>query len=140
MGPFFRTNTPIYNKMKYLKPLSIIVALFSLVPASNLFGQTQKRDIYELRIYHIDSPDQEKRLDAYLKNALLPAFHGSRIPKVGVFKPVHSDETEKGSKVYLFIPFTSMDQFLELPSRLENNSKYNKAGKDYVDASHDNPP
>src|SRR5690606_18220666 len=100
---------------------------------------SHERDFYELRIYHIESPDQEKRMDSYLGDAFLPALHRFGIAKVGVFKPLLSDQKEKGSKIYVFIPYTSMEQFLELPAALEKNRDYAVAGRDYIDASHDNP-
>lgn len=111
--------------------------LSSLFPHSN--SPSHERDFYELRIYHIKSPDQEKRMDTYLEEAFLPALHRFGISKVGVFKPLLNDQKEKGSKIYVFIPYTSMEQFLELPAALDKNRDYAEAGRDYIDASHDNP-
>ena len=51
-------------------------------------------------------------MDAYLKDAYLPALHRAGIPVVGVFKPVEAD-TAFGKLVYVFIPFKTVDQFIQ---------------------------
>jgi len=124
-------------KLKSLRNTLMVILGFLAIPFS--YSQSQNRDFYELRIYHIESPEQEKRLDNYLEKAYLPALHKAGIPKVGVFKPLLSDDKEAGKKVYVFVPYTSMEQFVDLPATLEKNTKYLKAGKDYIDAAHDNP-
>ncbi|MEX2593477.1 MAG: NIPSNAP family protein [Anditalea sp.] len=124
-------------KLKKILPLIFTVSCFII--GSSVYGQSPKRDIYELRIYHIENSTQEKRIDDYLENAFLPALHNSGINKVGVFKPVISDEEEAGQKIYVFIPYESMQQYLDLPEKLENDQKYMMAGKDYIDAAHNDP-
>lgn len=103
-------------------------------------GYAQKRDIYELKIYHIENAEQEKRLDHYLEKAYIPAMHKAGIAKVGVFKPLLSDQKEAGTKVYVFVPYKSLKQFEELPTKLGKDKEYLNNGKDYIDAAHDNPP
>lgn len=103
------------------------------------FSSYAQRDIYELRTYHIESQEQEQRMDNYLENAFIPAMHEAGVDKVGVFKPVKTDTEETGKKIYVFLPYSSMDQFLETPKKLENNQTYQEAGKDFIDAAHDDP-
>jgi hypothetical protein len=124
-----------YTK-NFTKPLSSILTVLFLMLGLSSYAQ---RDIYELRIYHIESKEQEKRMDDYLENAFIPAMHEAGVQKVGVFKPVESDTEESGKKIYVFLPYSSMDQFLEIPQKLENNQTYQEAGKDYIDAAHDDP-
>lgn len=125
-------------KVRNLNYLFLLIFCFSAIPFAN--GQIQNRDIYELKIYQIENADHEKRLDDYLENAYLPALHDAGIAKVGVFKPILSDEKEAGKKVYVFIPYKNMEQFLDLSKKLENDKKFLEAGKDYIDAAHNNPP
>lgn len=123
-----------------LKNLKNTMAILAFMLAPLAHGQAQSRDIFELKIYHIESPEQEKRLDHYLEKAYLPALHKAGIEKIGVFKPLLSDEKEAGKKVYVFVPYTDLQQFAELPAILEKDDEYLKSGKDYIDAPHDNPP
>src|SRR5690554_4647463 len=125
-------------KSKSLKNTLMLILAFLAIPFA--YSQTSNRDIYELKIYHIESPEQEKRLDIYLEKAYLPALHKAGIAKVGVFKPLLTDEKEAGTKVYVFVPYTSVQQFIDLPADLAKDSKYLEAGKDYIDAAHNDPP
>ena len=115
----------------------LLILTFLATPMT--YGQSQKRDLYELRVYHINSPEQEKRMDDYLEKAYLPALHQSGIDKIGVFKPLLSDTMEAGKKIYVFIPYTDFQQFLDLPAKLAKNKNYLNAGKDYIDAAHNRP-
>lgn len=118
----------------------ILMLVGGLLAFTISFGYAQKRDIYELKVYHIENSEQEKRLDLYLEKAYIPAMHKAGIPKVGVFKPVLSDEKEAGTKVYVFVPYKNLAQFEALPRKLEKDDAYLAAGKDYIDAAHNNPP
>lgn len=117
---------------------SLFLLLF-LGPLIAAFGRQSERDIYELRIYHIENPDQENRLDDYLEKAFLPALHRAGINHAGVFKPLLSDKDEAGTKVYVFIPYRNINQYMELPGKLALDKKHEKDGKDYIDAPHDKP-
>lgn len=123
-----------------MKKISLIASLLLLAVTflcTSVFAQ--KRDIYELRTYHIESAQQEAMLDSYLQNALLPAAHRNGVSKVGVFKPI-STQADVGQKVYVFIPFKSMDQFMGFDEKLANDQTYQTEGSAYINASHDNPP
>ena len=117
-------------------------ALFLLFLAAVSFKSfgAAKQQYYEIRIYTISGPAQEKMVDAYLKDAYLPALHRAGIAKAGVFKPVETDTASYGKLVYLFIPFKTMDQYAGLPGILEKDKVYVDAGKSFIDAPFDNPP
>lgn len=98
-----------------------------------------EREFYQIKIYHLKDKAQADRVDQFLKNAYLPALHRADIDKVGVFKPVESD-TAARKRIYVLIPFQSMEQFVDLTQKLQKDKAYNKDGKDYLDAVHENPP
>lgn len=110
-----------------------------LTVSVHLFAQDGKRDLYELRIYHIENSAQEAAIDTYLKNAFIPAAHRHGIKDVGVFKPIAS-QPDAGKKVYVFIPFANAKAYFALPGKLDKDQAYQNAGKDYIHATHDNPP
>ena len=113
--------------------------LFFLCPLFAVFGHQSERDIYELRIYHIENQEQERILDNYLENAFLPALHRAGIKPVGVFKPLLSDKAEAGKKIYVFIPYRNISQYMELPGKLTLDKKHEKDGNGYIEAPHDKP-
>ena len=99
-----------------------------------------KREFYEIKIYRISTPDQEARVDEFLKMAYLPALHRAGISKVGVFKPIESDTTYFGKRIYVFIPFTSLEQYATLSDVLQQDKQFVTDGKNYLTAPYDNPP
>jgi len=95
-----------------------------------------KQEFYEIRIYQLANADQEKRVDAYLKDALIPALHKAGSANVGVFKPVGND-TAAVRKVYVFVPYKSLNDLDEIDNKLSKDKAYGTAGDDYINARHD---
>ena len=95
--------------------------------------------IYQLKVYTIENEKQELRMDKYLEQAFIPALHKAGIDHVGVFKPV-KDDPNHGTNIYVLIPYSNIVQFEKLERVLSKDSNYQKAGADYIEASHDDPP
>ncbi|HSI74547.1 MAG TPA: NIPSNAP family protein [Lunatimonas sp.] len=115
---------------------TFIIAIVAIAPA---VGQAGKRDLYELRTYHIENAKQEGMIDAYLKNAFIPAAHRNGIKEVGVFKPIAS-EADAGKKIYVLIPYPNSKSYFNFPGKLAKDDTYQQAGRDYIFAAHNNPP
>jgi hypothetical protein len=111
------------------------VSLFSLLTLTNASGFAPKRELYQLKVYHLKDGSQKARLEKYLKDAYLPAVHRAGISKVGVFKP----SGDADSLLYVLIPFKSAEQFLSLPEKLAKDKSYLSAADDYLNTSFDNP-
>ncbi|MDB5263097.1 MAG: family containing protein [Adhaeribacter sp.] len=97
------------------------------------------REFYELKVYSLKTKEQEDRVEAYLKNAYLPAMHRAGVSKVGVFKPIGND-TARTRKIYVMVPMKSLDQLTKLPQALQKDKQYAQAGADYINAAYNNPP
>ncbi|MCX6254159.1 MAG: NIPSNAP family protein [Bacteroidia bacterium] len=118
---------------------SFLVLLFVTASFKGFGAVPAKQEYYEIKIYRVSQKAQEDRVDAYLKDVYLPALHRAGIPTVGVFKPIESDTTY-GKLIYVFIPFKTVDQFMELPGLLEKDKVYTEAGKSFLDAAFNDPP
>jgi hypothetical protein len=129
------------KKSKILsRTLSLFLLLFFITAGFESFGApSAKQMYYEVKIYRINGPAQEAMVDAYLKDAYLPALHRAGIPVVGVFKPIEKD-TAFGKMIYVFIPFKTIDQYTQLPDKLGKDQAYVTAGKAFIDAPYNNPP
>lgn len=112
-------------------------AAIILLTQNNSFG-AKSGYYYQIKIYHIKGETQERAVDSYLKEAYLPALHRFGIEHVGVFKPVKKDSLEQ--LIYVFIPFKKMDNYLKLDEALSRDKAYLEAGKNYLEASFNNPP
>jgi hypothetical protein len=116
-----------------------VLILFMIVTINASGAGQAKQQYYEIKIYRISDKTQEGRVDAYLKEAYLPALHRAGIPVVGVFKPFEAD-TAFGKFIYVFIPYKTVDQFMQLADKLEKDEVLKQTGKDFLDAPYDNPP
>jgi len=116
-----------------------LLAIILLITSTILFaGKPPAKEFYEIRIYQYTTVEQENTIDGYLKNALLPVLHGSKI-KAGVFKPV-SNDTATLKKIYVLIPFKSPAQAVEVSEKILNDKTFQEAGKTFIDAAYDKPP
>ncbi len=120
-----------------MKKISCLLFLLAFTLSST--AQSTSREYYQLKIYSFDTDEQVKITDGYLKNAFLPTLKALDIPNVGVFKPRPTDSVTP-KKTYVLIPFKSLVQFRLLEDALAVNETHLKAGKDYLEAPHDNPP
>jgi hypothetical protein len=98
-----------------------------------------QREYYEIRVYHVKDAAQESMVDQYLQQAFLPALHKAGIVKVGVFKPVGND-TAADRRVYVLVPYRSLEQFVQLPRQLEADKQHATAGAAYIDAAYNAAP
>ncbi len=122
-----------------LRMILLAVSMLILSLPAILSAAPPKQQYFLLKIYRVNGPAQEAMTDAFLKDAYLPALHRASIPRAGVFKPIETD-TAAGKLVYVFVPFKSADQYLEITNALEKDKDFQKAGKEFLDAQYNNPP
>ena len=104
------------------------------------FTANAKRDFYQIKVYHLKTEEQERKVDDFLKQAYLPALHRLGIVQVGVFKPIPNPEKPADEKlIYVFIPFKSQDDFFKLEQKLAADKAYWADGKAYLDAVYTEP-
>lgn len=92
-----------------------------------------KKEFYQFTIYHYSTAEQEKILDAYLKDALLPALHRVGIHNAGVFKPWGND-TVAAKLLYVFMPLPSIDKTVTIKEKLATDAGYLAAGAAYINS------
>lgn len=105
----------------------------------SLADKKPSREFYRLTIYHFTTTAQEKVLDNYFEKALLPALHKKNVKNIGVFKSWAND-TATDKKMYVFIPFKSLEAATNVFDELQKDNDYNSAGADYLNAAYNDPP
>lgn len=113
----------------------LLLVLFGISAAQ---AQSVEREYYELTVYHFTKPEQEKAIDGYLQQALLPALHRMGIPNVGVFKPITND-TAADKTIYCLVPVPSLAFAAALPEKLENDKAYTNDRSAFWEAPWDKP-
>jgi NIPSNAP len=101
--------------------------------------QTPAKEFYQFTIYHYSTADQEKVLDDYLQQALLPALHRMNLKNIGVFKALAND-TSTSKLLYVYIPFKSLDIVATIQENLNTDKAYLTAGAAYINALHTTAP
>lgn len=124
------------NNRFFASILFITIFLFSFPLA---FAQAAETDFYEIKIYHIQDEEQEELVDIFLEKAYIPALHHAGVDKIGVFKPVEEDSLY-GKRIYVFSPYTSAEEFMQIRETLKNDEEYKSSGREFLDAPYDNPP
>lgn len=115
----------------------ILISIFAMV--FSVSGIAASRDYYQIQVFRLKGKAQEEKVDNFLKNAYLPALHRAGIQKVGVFKPIEKDTTN-GKRVYVWIPFKSLDHFAKIQDELAKDQAYQAKGIDFLGAPFDNVP
>ena len=122
--------------------LSVVFAVLLLVTAFSadlsIANPPAKQEFYEIRIYHVYGP-QDGKVDAFLKDAFIPALHRAGIAKVGVFKPLETD-LQSGKKIFVFIPYKTLEQYSSLSEVLAKDKTYQDAGKSFLAAPYNEAP
>ena len=122
-------------KMFYKACPMACLAVFVFVTCvfSGIRVQAASQYYYKIKVYHFKTKAQEDRLDAYFKDAYLPAMHKAGIKNVGVFKVIAQDSLDK--KIYVFAPFKTFDDLENTDQKLMKDQQFLAAGKDYLDAT-----
>ena len=120
--------------MKSKRILSTAVFIIALFSFSQLFAG----NYYQIKVYSLDNPSQEERIDNYLKSTFLKAAHEAGIDNVGVFKPIETDP-DYGKKIFVLIPLNDLSEIEKIEDQL-SRIELNSESADYINAAHDNPP
>src|SRR5260221_13185417 len=111
----------------------LFIVLVLIQSANFVYASPPAQQYYALSIYHFKDSVQEKTLDHYFSDALLPALHRMKIVTVGVFKSLAND-TVSDKKIYVFIPFNSAAEVQQLIEKLQKDKAYQTAGYEYINA------
>jgi len=125
------------NRKSFLKTAIIAgstgsVAFALARPASKKDVQKQQpQEFYELRIYSLKNMAQQKLVEDYFQDAAIPALNKLGSKNVGVFTEMKpADQT----RIFVLIPFSSLDAYLKVQDNLLKDQKYMQAGAAYLQA------
>ncbi len=121
-----------------IQKTTLLSAIAFLLFFSFSFAKPYKaadREYYEIKVYRLSTNEQVKKVDAFLKDAYLPALHRSGIGKAGVYHPVTNDTTVD-KRVYVFIPLRSLEQVNTLEDLLVKDAALVQAGDAYWNSAY----
>ena len=118
----------------------------ALLPAAALGAQGQgsgagrpadrTSEYYELRRYQLRRGPGQQLVDAYLRDAALPAWQRAGAGPIGVFSVMIGPGSPS---FYMVIPHKSIEAFASMPQRLADDAAYQKAGAPYLNVAATEP-
>jgi hypothetical protein len=123
--------------LKSISKKLLFFLLFCALASTSVYA-AKPSYYYQIKVYHLQNKKQEAIVDAYLKDAYLPALHKAGIASVGVFKPIAKDTLDQ--LVYVFIPFKKLDDYAKLNETLASDQQYQNAGSAYLKAEYNAAP
>ena len=99
-------------------------------------AEAGKRCFYELIRIEVTNNSQKSKLEAYWKDAAIPALNRLGIGPVGVLKPKYGTH---GLDYYILIPHPDINSFLTAWDKLAEDKEYLEKGKDFLLAEMANP-
>lgn len=93
--------------------------------------QKSALEFYELRVYTLKNDRQQKLVEDYFEKAAIPALNKLGSKNVGVFT---EQQPQGQTKLYVIIPFKSMQDFLNVTDKLTADKAYQQAGEAYLNA------
>ncbi|GAO41340.1 NIPSNAP family protein [Flavihumibacter petaseus] len=91
----------------------IILAVLFLFSIAVVAAQHSGKELLLLRVYHFQEDRQEKLLDQYLQDQLLPMLHRQSVKTVGAFKAIAND-TAADKKIFVLMPLKDARHFQQL--------------------------
>jgi hypothetical protein len=116
------------NRREFIT-LSGAAGLAAVTSTATAADSGSGRDYYELRQVVLETQDQRKGLDAFLKEAAIPALNRAGVKPVGVFYP-----NEGLSPVYVLMRHSSLEALLGINAQLAADSEFLSAGADFINA------
>jgi hypothetical protein len=122
------------KRRSFVKTAVLTTMFAAVIPqiskAADAFAKA-RRQFYELRVYTLKNEQQQKVVEDYFKDAAIPALNRLGKNTIGVFTEL---KPSGQTKLYVLIPYSSLDNFLTVMDKLANDHIYQEAGKLYLAA------
>jgi len=111
------------------------VPLAGLSLGAEKCDKDQPKQLYELRLYRLESEEQKKRLADFFCKAAIPALNRAGAKPVGVFELLEGESHD----LFVLLPFGCCEAVVSLTDKLMADEQYLKAGAEVLDAPKDDP-
>lgn len=113
------------------------MTLASTEARAQLHAATAAPEVYELRTYRLVHGPMKERLDAYLREAFIPAARRAGCGPVGAFTVAIGPGSPS---IYVLVPYPTIADFVALPGRLTADPNYATAAEPFSHATPEGPP
>jgi len=97
------------------------------------------KQVFELRLYRMASPEKRAALVEFFGKAGVPALNRAGVKPVGLFEPVEEEGKETPPDLFVLLPFCCLPPVAGLTAKLMADEEFLKAGAAVLDAPPDDP-
>lgn len=120
------------KRRSFVKTSLLAGSLNDLLPPTTNDSQKEANlEFYELRTYTLKNDLQQKMVEDYFRQAAIPALNRLGSKNVGVFTEL---KPEGQSRLFVLIPFKSLDAWLSVQDKLASDTVYTRAAEAYLNA------
>jgi hypothetical protein len=119
-----------FVKASLLTPAMPVVAQATAFAGDKSTNKTV-REYYELRVYSLKDTTQQQMVEDYYQHAAIPAYNRIGSKNIGVFTEM---KPEGQTKLYVVIPYSSIEDVSNAKSKLMNDKTYMDAANAYLQA------
>jgi hypothetical protein len=127
------------KRRSFVKSSLLITATGAIAPKTIMATEKPAKggtEIYELRTYSLKNAEQQKLVEAYFKDALIPALNRLGNNNIGVFTEL---KPAGQTRLFVLIPYHSWDDFITVQDKLDSDAAYQRDGAAYLNAPATDP-
>jgi hypothetical protein len=121
--------------MKRLITRSMVI-ISLMLSATTAFAQKSEQVYYELIQYQVVNNSQMDKIEAYWKDAAIPAFNRLGIELIGVFKPQFGAH---GLDLFVVIPHNTIESYTVAWDKIAADAEYQKVGASFINRPKEEP-
>ena len=120
------------KRRNFVKSSLLLPALPAFISAKSAeMPKKKKQEWYEWRIYTLKNETQQKLVEDYFEQALIPAMNRQGSKNIGLFKEL---KPEAQTRLFAIIPYNDISNYLEAEAKLAKDAVYQTAAAPYLTA------
>jgi hypothetical protein len=120
------------KRRNFVKSSLLLPALPGIITSkSSDMPKKKKQEWYEWRVYTLKDETQQKLVEDYFGQALIPAMNRLGSKNIGLFKEL---KPEAQTRLFAIIPYADINNYLEAETKLAKDAAYQTAAAAYLAA------
>jgi hypothetical protein len=120
------------KRRNFVKSSLLLPALPGIISSKSFdMPKKKKQEWYEWRVYILKNDIQQKLVEDYFEQALIPAMNRQGSRNIGLFKEL---KPEAQTRLFAIIPYADINSYLEAETKLAKDAAYQTAAAAYLAA------
>ncbi|WP_121809736.1 NIPSNAP family protein [Mucilaginibacter kameinonensis] len=121
------------KRRSFVKSTLLTGVTATVLPAMSNATETALKttEYYELRVYNLKSPEQQKLVEDFLRDTAIPALNHLGVKHVGVFTEM---KPESQTRLFVLIQFNSIAHFNSVTESFDTDAQLQAKGAAYLNA------